>query len=148
MTGDQIDDLATLMTGDQIDDMATLMTGHQQCTKAHTKVTLDHNWRWLHAAGDYINCYKGNEWYSEFCPDPAMCTENFELKGVDANDWTNTYRITSDGTGLRIKFVTAEEYTTGVSSWTFYMFCIGNGEFTFDGEVSELPAASTEPSTW
>ena len=46
-------------------------TGAQQSTKAHT---LDHNWRWLHTAGDYVNCYEDNEWDSEFCPDPVTCT--------------------------------------------------------------------------
>ena len=41
-----------------------------------TAVTLDHNWRWLHAVGDYVNCYEGNEWDDKFCPDVATCTEN------------------------------------------------------------------------
>ena len=46
-----------------------------------TAVTLDHNWRWLHAVGDYVNCYEGNEWDDKFCPDVATCTENCALGG-------------------------------------------------------------------
>ena len=52
-----------------------------------TAVTLDHNWRWLHAVGDYVNCYEGNEWDDKFCPDVATCTENCALGGDDGDDW-------------------------------------------------------------
>ena len=51
-----------------------------------TAVTLDHNWRWLHAVGDYVNCYEGNEWDDKFCPDVATCTENCALGGDDVDD--------------------------------------------------------------
>ena len=44
-----------------------------------TKVTLDSNWRWLHAEGEAVNCYDGNLWDDEFCPDTATCTENCVL---------------------------------------------------------------------
>ena len=42
-------------------------------------MTLDSNWRWLHIKDDYVNCYEGNLWDDEFCPDPATCTENCVL---------------------------------------------------------------------
>ena len=44
-----------------------------------TQVTLDSNWRWLHIKGDYVNCYDGNLWDDEFCPDARTCTSNCEL---------------------------------------------------------------------
>ena len=46
-----------------------------------TKVTLDSNWRWLHIKDDYVNCYDGNLWDEEFCPDNPTCTENCVLGG-------------------------------------------------------------------
>ena len=49
------------------------------CLSVKTKVTLDSNWRWLHIKDDYVNCYDGNLWDEEFCPDNAACTENCEL---------------------------------------------------------------------
>ena len=45
----------------------------------HTKVTLDSNWRWLHADGEAVNCYTGNLWDEELCPDPETCSENCVL---------------------------------------------------------------------
>ena len=44
-----------------------------------TRVTLDANWRWVHARGDTTNCYDGNIWDSSFCPDPATCNSNCEM---------------------------------------------------------------------
>ena len=40
---------------------------------------MDSNWRWLHIKDDYVNCYDGNLWDDEFCPDNPTCTENCEL---------------------------------------------------------------------
>ena len=37
-------------------------------------------------------------------------------EGVDANDWTNTYGITTDGEGLSLKFVTAGKFNVMLST--------------------------------
>merc|ERR1719228_2039510 len=111
-------------------------------------VTLDSNWRWVHIVDDFVNCYEGNVWDEEYCPDAATCTENCQLEGVDQEDWTNTYGVTTDGTGLTLQFVTQGPYSTNLGSRTYlvapdgenyYMFYLKNREFTFDVDVSKLP---------
>merc|ERR1712215_638455 len=62
-------------------------SGQMDCKTIHSKVTLDSNWRWLHAEGEAVNCYDGNLWDDELCPDAATCTENCVLEGVDSADW-------------------------------------------------------------
>jgi len=120
------------------------------CKDVQTKVTLDSNWRWLHIKDDYVNCYDGNLWDDEFCPDNPTCTENCELEGVDSADWTGTYGVTetNNGHGITLKFVTHGEYSSNVGSRSYllapdeenyYMFYLPNKEFTFDVDVSNLP---------
>merc|ERR1711970_1569562 len=120
------------------------------CKDVKTKVTLDSNWRWLHIKDDYVNCYDGNLWDEEFCPDNPTCTENCELEGVDSADWTGTYGVTetNNGHGITLKFVTHGEYSSNVGSRSYllapdeenyYMFYLPNKEFTFDVDVSNLP---------
>merc|ERR1711970_1687178 len=60
-------------------------------------IVLDSNWRWTHIPGDFKNCYTGNEWDPELCPDGATCSQNCGLDGVDDVDWERTYGVTSDG---------------------------------------------------
>jgi len=123
-------------------------SGQMDCKTIKTKVTLDSNWRWLHAAGEAVNCYDGNLWDDEFCPDTATCTENCVLEGVDAADWRDTYGVTSSGDGITLQFVTEGPYSTNVGSRNYLMapngqeyqmFYLKNREFTFDVDVSELP---------
>merc|ERR1712198_456342 len=123
-------------------------SGQMDCTTIHSKVTLDSNWRWLHAEGEAVNCYDGNLWDDELCPDAATCTENCVLEGVDSADWKGTYGVTSDGKGITLKFVTQGPYSTNIGS-RMYLLAPGedeyqilklkNREFTFDVDVSELP---------
>merc|ERR1712141_788680 len=100
--------------------------------------------------GDYVNCYDGNLWDQEFCPDNPTCTENCELEGVDGADWTGTYGVTetNNGHGITLQFVTHGEYSSNVGSRSYllapdeenyYMSYLPNKEFTFDVDVSNLP---------
>lgn len=123
-------------------------TGSENCKVVNTKVTLDHNWRWLHEAGGYENCYSGNEFDDTFCPDPATCTENCAIEGVDKADWTSPYGVHSDGKELQIDFITEGEYSTNIGSRLFlldpsedeyYMFKLKNREFTMDVDMVDLP---------
>jgi len=123
-------------------------SGQMDCTTIHSKVTLDSNWRWLHAEGEAVNCYDGNLWDDELCPDAATCTENCVLEGVDSADWKGTYGVTSDGKGITLKFVTQGPYSTNIGSRMYLLapgedeyqiFKLKNREFTFDVDVSELP---------
>ena len=38
-------------------------------------VVIDSNWRWTHIKGEITNCYTGNEWDKEICPDAARDIE-------------------------------------------------------------------------
>jgi len=123
-------------------------TGAEDCKAVKTKVTLDSNWRWLHEAGNYENCYTGNLWDDTLCPDSATCTENCAIDGVDSVDWKGTYGVTTDGKELTLKFITHGPYSTNVGSRLFLLgesedeyqvFFLKNREFTFDVDVSELP---------
>jgi len=118
------------------------------CSKVSTGVTLDANWRWIHDSSG-TNCYDGNLWSDDKCPDPVSCTQNCYLEGVSTDDYRSTYGINADGSGsLDIKFVTSGPYSKNIGSRVYltegsgdnyYMFRLKNKEFTFDVDVSELP---------
>merc|ERR1712215_41012 len=118
------------------------------CQKVSTKVSIDANWRWIHDASG-TNCYSGNIWDSVKCPDPATCTSNCVVEGVDKSDWTSTYGVTADGSGgLTLQFVTVGAYSTNIGSRMFlldesgdnyYMFNLKNKEFTLDVDNANLP---------
>merc|ERR1712055_893595 len=123
-------------------------SGQMDCKTIHTKETLDSNWRWLHAEGEAVNCYDGNLWDDELCPDVETCTENCVLEGVDATDWTGTYGVTTDGKGLTLKFVTQGPYSTNIGSRTYLldpsedeyqMFYLYFVEMDYDGGMDKYP---------
>lgn len=123
-------------------------SGLGNCNKIQTKVTMDSNWRWVHNADGYDNCYSGNVWSEQYCPDAASCLENCVLEGVDSADWGSTYGDTVSGDALTLKFVTHGQYSdnmgsrvylTAPSGDKYQMFKLLNREFTFDVDVSNLP---------
>ncbi|CAL4189796.1 unnamed protein product, partial [Meganyctiphanes norvegica] len=121
------------------------------CAKEQASITIDSNWRWTHVAEDYVNCYTGNVWDAEYCPDAATCTENCALDGVDATTWEQTYGITTwdegDDSGMELVFVTEGPYSTNIGSRVYLldtddtnyrMFTLKNREFTMDVDVSGI----------
>lgn len=125
----------------------SVCTAAGSCTTEATKVTLDANWRWLHANDGYTNCYTGAAWNTTACPDGATCAENCALDGAD---YSATYGITTPSDGaLSLKFVTDNANGGNVGSRTYLldaasddkyrMFNLLNQEFTFDVDVSKLP---------
>lgn len=114
------------------------------CKSTASKITLDANWRWLHAAGGGNNCYTGQTWDKTLCSDPTKCATNCALDGAD---YPGTYGITSTGNALKLKFVTHGPYSTNIGSRVYLMagddkyqmFKLKNQEFTFDVDVSNLP---------
>jgi cellulose 1,4-beta-cellobiosidase len=114
------------------------------CTTQADKIVIDANWRWLHATANYTNCYTGNTWSSTLCPTSAACTANCALDGAK---YSESYGITSTGTGLRLNFVTVSTDATNIGSRTYLMdtdttyrmFKLKNQEFTFDVDMSKLP---------
>lgn len=117
------------------------------CSNVQAKVTMDANWRWTHNANGYTNCYTGNTWDANLCPDPATCTANCVLEGVTSGDWNSPYGVFSTGSQLQLNFVTYGQYGNNIGSRTYlladddnyYMFKLKNKEFTFDVDVSNLP---------
>ena len=62
------------------------------CTKEHTSVVIDSNQRWAHVKGETTNCYTGNGWDPEFCPDAKTCSANCEIEGAD-EEYEGTYHV-------------------------------------------------------
>jgi cellulose 1,4-beta-cellobiosidase len=117
------------------------------CNKTSKSITLDANWRWLHQTGTATNCYTGNSWDKNLCPDPETCASKCGVDGVDTNDWQNTYGVHSTSDQLELGFVTQGQYAKNVGSRTYMMdssnqyemFKLKNQEFTFDVDVSNMP---------
>ncbi|KAF1987844.1 glycoside hydrolase family 7 protein [Aulographum hederae CBS 113979] len=114
------------------------------CKNLDTTIVLDSNWRWLHSSnGSTANCYTGNTFNEELCPDGETCAANC---AVDGAKYTETYGIKSAGSELTLKFVTQGE-SANVGSRVYLMegaeeykmFKLKNKEFTFDVDVSKLP---------
>lgn len=117
------------------------------CSPKSTKVTLDSNWRWTHSSNGYQNCYTGNQWDSNLCPNVAACTSNCVLEGVTSDDWSSPYGVHSTGDALTLNFVTNGPYSKNIGSRNYlleddenyYMFQLKNREFTFDVDLSNMP---------
>lgn len=126
--------------------LKTCATG-SGCQSSEKGVTLDQNWRWLHNNGGYSNCYDGNHWNTQYCPDPTTCAANCALEGVPLSDWKAPYGVASDGKTLRMNFVSYGSAGKNVGSRTFMlnsdseyeMFQLINKEFTFTVDVSQMP---------
>ncbi|KAG9017128.1 hypothetical protein FRB90_001650 [Tulasnella sp. 427] len=114
------------------------------CFAQAGKVVLDANWRWLHSASGYTNCYTGNTWDPTLCPDNDTCTQNCALDGAE---YSITYGVTTSGNALSLKFVTQNSNGKNVGSRLYLkkddnnyeIFKHLNQEFTFDVDVSNLP---------
>jgi len=129
-----------------------LNLGLKTCTKANgcqfetKQATLDANWRWVHNTNGYTNCYTGNAWNSQFCPDPETCAKNCALDGVPSSDWNAPYGVHTDGLTLTMDFVTQGQYGKNVGARTYMldgeqyeMFDLLGREFTFTVDVSNMP---------
>jgi len=127
-------------------DVSLTCTKASGCTKSTQGVVIDSNWRWTHKIGEPTNCYTGNEWSKELCPDVETCLKNCVLEGAD-EEYTQTYGINAKDDELKLGFVTKGPYSTNVGSRTYLMkddyayhlFQLKNKEFTFDVDVSKLP---------
>lgn len=116
------------------------------CTAQQGEVTIDQNWRWIHAAGNSTNCYTGNKWNPTLCPDGKTCAQNCEV-GSATTEYESTYGVHADGSSLKLDFVTQGPYSRNVGSRNYLMknesayqlFQLKNKEFTFDVDVSKLP---------
>jgi len=120
---------------------------HRGCTSHDSSVVIDSNWRWTHVKGETTNCYTGNEWDPELCPDAATCSKNCEIEGAD-KEYNNTYGVRTHGDELSLGFVTEGPYTTNVGSRLYMMkensddkykmFKLKNREFTFTVDDTQV----------
>ncbi|KAI0126067.1 1,4-beta-D-glucan cellobiohydrolase B [Xylariales sp. AK1849] len=118
-------------------------TGADSCTTVAGSVTIDANWRWTHLLANSTNCYTGNEWDADYCPDGATCAKNCCLDGAD---YSGTYGATTSGDALSLTFVTEGSYSTNIGSRfylmdgddSYQMFTLLGNEFTFDVDVSNI----------
>jgi len=107
-------------------------------------VVIDSNWRWVHSTSGTQNCYTGNTWDTNLCPDDRTCAQNCALDGAD---YQGTYGVISSGSSLRLNFVTHGPYSVNIGSRVYLLdsetqyklFKLKNKEFTFDVDVSKLP---------
>lgn len=109
-------------------------------------IVMDSNWRWTHMKGDYQpNCFEG-KWNTKVCPDVETCTKNCAIDGISANQYTSTYGVHAEGSGLTLDFVTgAKKNDKNVGSRVYlmedtkyHMFQLINKEFTLDIDMSKL----------
>nr|pir cellobiohydrolase (EC 3.2.1.91) - Corticium rolfsii (Strain AHU9627) [Agroathelia rolfsii]BAC81967.1 cellobiohydrolase [Agroathelia rolfsii] len=112
------------------------------CTSSTQSIVLDANWRWLHSTSGYTNCYTGNQWNSDLCPDPDTCATNCALDGAS---YESTYGISTDGNAVTLNFVTQGSQTNVgsrvylLSDDTHYQtFSLLNKEFSFDVDASNI----------
>jgi len=112
------------------------------CTDKQVSVTLDSNWRWVHKVGDYTNCYTGSSWNETECPDAKTCAQNCALEGVTADQYKSVYGVTTEGSTLRLNFVTKSNVGSRLylleDDSSYFMFQMKNREIAFDVDVHTL----------
>jgi len=125
--------------------------GERVCVEEQGSVVIDSNWRWTHSLStedspEVTNCYTGNTWDKTLCPDVETCTKNCALDGADVNKYRGTYGVTAVNGGVRLNFVTRDQYGTNVGSRLYFlesdssykMWKLVNKEFTFTVDNSNL----------
>lgn len=118
-------------------------TAPGSCSNVAGSIVVDANWRWAHGKGGYTNCYTGNAWNQELCPDNEACAANCEIEGAD---YASTYGITTSGNAVSLKFVTPNSSGTNVGSRVYLladdenyeMFAMNGNEIAFDVENGEI----------
>ncbi|KAK5163357.1 uncharacterized protein LTR77_010730 [Saxophila tyrrhenica] len=111
------------------------------CTEQKGSIVLDSNWRWVHNVDGYTNCYDGNTWNADYCPNNQACAENCALDGAD---YTGTYGIQASDGSLTLTLkpgsnVGSRVYLMATDDENYEMFKLKNKEFTVDVDVSNLP---------
>lgn len=117
------------------------------CTSRQAKVTLDANWRWIHSANGYVNCFTDGTWSRDLCPDPTTCAQKCAIEGVSEDEYSSNYGITSIPGGVKLGFLTPTQHGNNVGSRLYLLsangqeyqrFRLKNREFTMDVDSSQL----------
>jgi cellulose 1,4-beta-cellobiosidase len=118
-------------------------------TVVATQVSLDSNWRWIHTAEGYTNCFAGNDWVADLCPNAQQCSQTCVIDGVPEEDWKTPYGVTVPQPGtLRMQYVTEGLYGPNVGSRVYIVgekgdryqgFDLRGKRFSFTIDISRLP---------
>ena len=132
----------------QVEEHPSLIV--HECTKAggcipHSKsVVIDANWRWIHKVNESVSCFDSNAWSKSICPNVENCTNSCAIEGIGANDYNETYGVTTSGAELRLEYISKEQnvgsrlYLLDNSS-RYTTYHLKNREFSMDVDVSTLP---------
>jgi len=131
-------------------------TNADGCSWEKTTAVLDSNWRWTHKVGctnsSSCNCYLGNVWLNDTCPDPTTCTDSCAIDGEDEEGYAEKYGVRVDDKGL-LNLTFVSKYKTEGATGTnvgnrmylledennYKMFKLLNKEFTFTVDMSNMP---------
>lgn len=126
-------------------DLCTVADG---CKSTVRYLTMDASRREIKQVGSEDACFTdGQGWDPTPCPDDKTCAGNCQLQGIPEGDWEKVYGITTNGTELRMNYVTKDGDRTNVGARVFLLhddenyaqFDLASREFSFDVDVSHLP---------
>ncbi|CAE6971914.1 CBH1 [Symbiodinium sp. CCMP2592] len=109
------------------------------CHVEQAEVVMDMQWRWMHNKDGYRNCLPGEFWDTAFCPDPATCSRNCAMEGVDQNAYTQNYGAHQLQNGIKLDWPKGPRVYMLDGPDKYKMFRLLNKEFTFDVDLSTLP---------
>lgn len=107
--------------------------------------TLDQNWRWWHDSKSTQNCY--DKGWTSVCSSETECADRCQIEGVDWNDYKQAYGITPVTKGIRLSFLTRNNYGVNVGSRLYLLdesktkylgFDLRQKEFRFQVDLSSL----------
>lgn len=118
--------------------------GADGCHGEAAWTTIDHAWRWLHAADSEEKCWleSGPGWNPTYCPNAKSCAQNCVVEGVGADWYQQGYGVSSAYGGLTMAFQTGTN--TGSRMYlmdtgeTYKLFKLKNREIAIDIDVSTL----------
>ncbi|KAG9229927.1 exo-cellobiohydrolase [Amylocarpus encephaloides] len=120
------------------------------CSSQNGSLVLDQNWRWVHRAKDYTNCFVDGRWEAKnyqnesICPDDDSCTSNCVIDGTDYRNMG----VWPKNDSLTLKYSNRMDYTYSKSNRLYMMdaenqffelFELLNKEITFEIDVSKMP---------
>jgi cellulose 1,4-beta-cellobiosidase len=113
------------------------------CETVPAAITMDANWRWIHNASGYDNCYSWNQWEPRICSEVDKCTANCAYEGVA---YAHSSGLSTSGDRLTQKFYTYADFSYSVNSRVFLLeteekyqtFTLMDNELAFDVDLSTV----------
>jgi cellulose 1,4-beta-cellobiosidase len=110
------------------------------CTNVGAQIVLDSNWRWAHSTTGTDNCYWGDTWNSNVCPNGKTCAANCAVDGID--NYASNYGVSTAGDALSLRYLTKDNTGSRVyllaNDDKYFMFKLKNQEFAFDVDLSTV----------